>query len=74
MNDNASSRRLLGVAAIISVFFGLLLTLVVIMAIWTEFKGENTGKWVATLSVLFLVSLLLFNVARGYCDPAKPKE
>jgi hypothetical protein len=73
MTDDPSGKRFLAVSAITVVFLGMTLAFLVIVGIWTDFQGKSFGKWIGTLSVLFLLSIVLHHVAKGCCDGPKAK-
>jgi hypothetical protein len=66
MAQNSPPNRVVGITAFIVMFFGLLFGFLIILGIWTDFKGENFAKSVATVFVLFFLSVVTHNVVKGY--------
>jgi hypothetical protein len=66
MTKNSPPHRLVGVTAFIVLFLGLLFGLLIILGIWTDFEGKHFGKSVATVFVLFFLSVVTHNVVKGY--------
>jgi hypothetical protein len=66
MAQNSPPKRVVGLTALIVMFLGFVLGGLLILGIWTDFKREVYWKSVATVFILFFLSIVTHSVVKGY--------
>ena len=66
MAQNNPPRRIVGITALLVMFLGFVLGGLLILGIWTDFQREVYWKAVATVFVLFFLSIVTHGVVKGY--------